>query len=199
MSALLKGLGESTAYKILLCTEKTMLTFSPAKRKAIVDSCNVVTASCEFQQSLFHYIGIHANNIVRDPISDIYCSPTPFRHRKSQVLAIGQISWYKNAMQLIEVFKRLNGHVRRVYVGSKNLWFQNSESNRLEDELYANTDKMIKEVPIHTLARIIFESKFGFWCAMHDTTSTSVMGRLRSGMLVTSAKHGYALRFRCIR
>ena len=193
--ALLKGLTETKAKKILFCTEKTILTFSPSLRNSLLSCVDVVTASCEYQKALMKYIGITPKCIVRDPISDIYLSPIAFDHKETQLVASGQISWYKNTIQCIEVFKRLAGVIKRVYIGSKGLWATDNNdehSAQLEDEMASNSDEVIKEVPMHDLARLFFTSRFGLWVAQHDTTATAVMGKLMSGMLVTSARHGYA-------
>ena len=195
---LLAGLESSKAKKILTCTELSLMRIAPEVRHELLNICHATTASCKFQNQLLRCIGIYTTHILRDAISDIYCSPVRWSDRKNQVVAIGQISWEKNAQRLIEIFKALKGKTERVYIGSHSLWHQAYKSDSfavsagLQEELYDNCDIVVPECTIQDLAKILYKAKFGVWVATHDTTATGPMSMLRAGMSVMAAPHGYA-------
>ena len=192
---LLEGLKKTDATKILLTTEFSMLRLPSAMRRQLVYACDAVAASCKFQSKLLRYAGIETPHIIRDTISDIYCSPIPWKDRKDQIVSVGQISWQKNTSRTIALFKALEGKVERIYVGSHALWRaldQNEHSIRLQNELYENCDRVIRECTIAELAKLFYVTKYGLWTAIHDTTSTGTISMLRAGIPVVSAEHGYA-------
>ena len=194
----IQGLEHSKAKKILLTTEYSMLRLEPALRKRLLGICDVVVASCKFQNNLLKYVGCHASHIVRDPISKIYCSPFDWTQRKDRIVAVGNISWQKNAQQVIDVFNTLQGDIETMYIGSHSLWYDARNDERfsvtakLQDDLYNAADIVVPECTIQDLAMMLHQSKYGLWVATHDATATGTMSMLRAGMIVVAAPHGYA-------
>ena len=93
------------------------------------------------------------------------------------------------------MFKGLKGAVERVYVGSASLWYTALEEEgpqRLQEELYANTDRVVHEATTEQIAEEFQNARFGLWCAYHDTFATGAQEMMMSGMPVVAAKHGLA-------
>lgn len=192
---LVSGLERSNAKKIVLSTELSLLRLEPSLRQKLLTVCDTVTASCKFQQELLKYVGIETSHIIRDPISDFYCSPMPWSARESQIVAVGNVAWYKNIGHLIKLYKALEGKVKRVYVGSHTLWRtvdQEPTAIRLQNELYEHCDVVVPECTMADFAKLLYNSRYGAWVSTHDTTSTGTISMLRAGLPVIAAAHGYA-------
>ncbi|MDE0298616.1 MAG: glycosyltransferase [Candidatus Poribacteria bacterium] len=195
VNELIHGLRNHKSRKILYCSELTLMRMPHVLREQVVESCDLVTANCKYQANLFKYVNVHTNHTLCDPVPDVFLSRLNFRERKRRLVATGNVSWQKNAPQVVEVFKRLKGAVERVYVGSAALWYTASEEEgpqRLQEELYANTDRVVHEATTEQIAREFQDARFGFWCAFHDTFATAAQEMMMSGMPVVAAKHGLA-------
>ena len=192
---LIHGLRNHKSRKILYCSELTLMRMPHLLREQVVGLSDVVTANCKFQANVFKYVNVHTNHILCDPVPDVFLSRLSYKERKPRLVATGNVSWQKNAPQVTEVFKGLKGAVERVYVGSASLWYTALEEEgpqRLQEELYANTDRVVHEATTAEIAREFQNARFGFWCAYHDTFATGAQEMMMSGMPVVAAKHGLA-------
>ena len=181
--------------KILYCSELTLMRMPHFLREQVLGVCDCVTANCKFQANVFKYVGVHTSHILCDPVPDVFLSRLSYKERKPRLVATGNVSWQKNAPQVTEVFKGLKGAVERVYVGSASLWYDASEEEgpqRLQEELYANTDRVVHEATTDQIAEEFRNARFGFWCAYHDTFATGAQEMMMSGIPVVAAKHGLA-------
>ena len=192
---LIHGLRNHESRKILYCSELTLMRMPHLLREQVVRLSDVVTANCKFQANVFKYVNVHTNHILCDPVPDVFLSRLSYKERKPRLVATGNVSWQKNAPQVTEVFKGLKGAVERVYVGSASLWYDASEEEgpqRLQEELYANTDRVVREATTSQIAEEFQNARFGLWCAYHDTFATAAQEMMMSGMPVVAAKHGLA-------
>ena len=187
----LEKLKELDAKKILYGSEFAPLRVPPSVRNALFEACDLITVNCKFLQNLFAYIGWEETHLLVDPYpTDVFCLPPSPDIRKNRVIAGGQISWQKNTMHLIEVFKRLNGVVERVYIGSGTLWGKFDFQKRLEDELFEHTDRIVPDATPAEVAAELKEAKCGVWCAYHDTFSSWTHEALACGLPVVASSHG---------
>ncbi len=192
---LIHGLRNHKSRKILYCSELTLMRMPHLLREQVVKLSDVVTANCKFQANVFKYVNVNTNHILCDPVPDVFLSRLSYKERKPRLVATGNVSWQKNAPQVTEVFKGLKGVMERVYVGSASLWYTALEEEgpqRLQEELYANTDRVVHEATTAEIAREFQNARFGFWCAFHDTFATAAQEMMMSGMPVVAAKHGLA-------
>ena len=193
---LLEKLKNSSAKKILYNSELTLLRISPSLREQILSVCDLVTTNCKFQTDLFKYVNLYSSHTLCDPIPDVFLPRTDYSRRKPRVVVTGNISWQKNAPQVIEVFKGLKGVIERVYIGSASLWFDTSNEDgpqRLQDELYAHTDRVVHDATTPQMVDEFHNARFGLWLAYHDTFASGLREMLMAGMPVVAAKHGLAL------
>ena len=192
---LIAGLKEYRGKKILYCSELTLMRMPHRFRKRILALCDAVTANCKFQANVFKYVGVHASHILCDPLPDAFLPKLKYSDRQPRLVATGNVSWQKNAPQVIEVFKALKGVVERVYVGSASLWYDASTEDvpqRLQNELYENTDRVVREATTPQIAEEFHNARFGLWVAFHDTFATAAQEMIMAGMPVAAAKHGLA-------
>lgn len=193
--ALIAGLRQHTGENILYCSEFTLMRMPHDLRDQVLSCCDLVTTNCDFQANVFKYVGLHTNHRLCDPVPDVFLSRLNYKDRELRLVATGNVSWQKNAPQVIEVFKALNGVVERVYVGSASLWFDASgdeKMQRLQDELYKHTDRVVREATTTEVAEEFHNARFGLWVAFHDTFATAAQEMMMSGMPVVAAKHGLA-------
>ena len=195
VETLIHGLQNHESRKILYCSELTLMRMPHDLREQVVGLSDLVTANCKFQANVFKYVNVNTSHILCDPVPDVFLSRLTYRERLPRLVATGNVSWQKNAPQVTEVFKGLKGAVERVYVGSASLWYTALEEEgpqRLQEELYANTDRVVHEATTAEIAREFQNARFGFWCAFHDTFATGAQEMMMSGMPVVAAKHGLA-------
>lgn len=184
-----------SAKKILYNSELTLLRMPHSLREHILSVCDLVTINCKFQADLFKYVDVYSSHTLCDPIPDKFLPRLDYSRRKPRVVVTGNISWQKNAPQVIEVFKGLKGVIERVYIGSASLWFDTSNEDvpqRLQDELYAHTDRVVHEATTPQMVDEFHNARFGLWLAYHDTFASGLHEMLMAGMPVVAAKHGLA-------
>ncbi|MDE0044029.1 MAG: hypothetical protein OXT74_18440 [Candidatus Poribacteria bacterium] len=190
---LIRGLKASHSKKILYCSELALMRMQPDLRQQLLEAVDAVTTNCAFQANVFKYAGIYSTHRLCDPIPDEFVANVSFEQRRPRLVATGNVSWEKNAPQLIEVFKRLKDIVERVYIGSSSLWRGASEEGgrrALLEELCSHCDKLIREATTNQIAREFQTSRFGLWVSYHDTFATAAHEMFMSGMLIIAAKHG---------
>ena len=189
--AALKALHSMPIKRIIYGSEFAPLRMSREELAAFFGNGDIVTYNCEFLKNLFSYIDVPTRHLLTDPMDKAFVpGPSP---RKKQVVSMGSISWIKNTMQIIEVYKRLEGKVDRVYIGSGRLWGVIDDRNdELEAELFANCEQVIPNAAMPNTIGVLQESKVGYWCAWHDTFSSCAHEMIACGMPVVAAPHGHA-------
>jgi hypothetical protein len=164
-------------------------------RNEVIEICDVVTCNSQFLVNAFKYIGIICNHILIEPIPALFEPSGGYSQRDAVVVAMGNVSWEKNSPQVSAVFKRLKGRVKTCYIGSASLWHENTTNplaQRLEEELFANTDAIIREATTPEVAAVLTKARFGLWVAYHDTYATTTHEMIMSGLATVSARHGLA-------
>ena len=185
----------SKAYKILYCSEKSILRMNHIIRNRIVKICHVITINCEFQRKVFQYVQIE-KPLYRlcDPIPEIFCKPDE-SEKQMGILSTGHIAWFKNTEEVIKIFKSLKGVLPRTYIGSNNLWSNmeiTDHSKQLQEELYEHCDMVFSEVARKQLAQEMKKTWLGLWIGYHDTFAFSLQEMMRCGVIIIGANHGLA-------
>lgn len=192
---LLEGLHASPSKKVLYCSELALMRMNPAIRTQLIACCDLITTNCKFQAQVFKYAGVYSDHLLCDPVPDVFIPQVNYNTRETRIVATGNISWQKNAQQVIEVFKALKGIVKRVYIGSGNLWFDATADpivQNLQETLYANCDDVVREATTTQVVNTFHHSRFGLWVAFHDVFATAAQEMIMSGMPIVTARHGLA-------
>ena len=181
------------AIKLLMCSELSLMRMLPDDVKELVQSVDHIAVNCHFLQKVLVYQDIYAARILCDPIPDEFFEPAT-AEREPAVVALGNISWYKNSMQVIDVFRELEGQgVKRIYLGSAAFWgdSRNLETAaRLQQELYDVCDEVIEDAVQSEVVEVMKRCRAGLWVCIHDVFATSVHEMLASGLCVIGANHG---------
>ena len=117
VEALLFGLNGFKGKKILYCSELTLIRMNHALRSQLVNACDLVTYNSQFQANIFKYVGIYPDQLLCEPIPDVFIPTVNFTDRARRIVATGNVSWQKNALQVTELFHRLDGMIERTYIG----------------------------------------------------------------------------------
>ena len=177
--------------RIIYGSEFGPLRMSREEQAAFFGNGDIVTYNCEFLKNLFSYIDIPTRHLLTDPMDVSFVPGT--LPRTKQVVSMGSISWIKNTMQIIEVYKRLEGLIDRVYIGNGRLWgVADDRSDELEEALFANCEKVIPNAAMSDSIAELQQSKIGYWCAWHDTFSSCAHEMIACGVQVVAAPHGHA-------
>lgn len=180
------------AKKIMYGGEFAPLRLSPSERDRFFRHADAVTYHSEFLKNLFKYIGIKAKYLLTEIVPDLFHPGEDPAKREKQIIAMGSVSMEKNSGRVIEIFKRLKGEAKRVYIGSGSLWGEGVVNEKLEDELFDNCDEILSDATPVEVAEKLRQSKVGLWCAIHDTWSNCVHEMIASGVPVVSSCHGLA-------
>ena len=193
INEVLGGLSKHRGAKIIYCSELSLARMPPDFLSQLISVSTAVTTNCKFLARVLKYYAIDTTHHLCDPIHPLFKNVIDWKSRETAILACSNISWQKNTPHLIQLFKSLNGLVKRIYIGSANLWYDTSgetEPQQLQEELYKNTDEVVKEATTQHISTLLQRIKFGAFVNIHDTFATALMEMLSCGLLVTAAKHG---------
>ena len=98
---LIAGLKRHSGRVVLYCSELTLMRMPHQLRKQVLSCCDMVTTNCKFQANVFKYVGIHGEHALCDPVPDVFLTQGAFFDRKPRLVATGNVSWQKNAPQVI--------------------------------------------------------------------------------------------------
>ncbi|MDE0315362.1 MAG: hypothetical protein OXM61_10700 [Candidatus Poribacteria bacterium] len=167
-------------FKILYGSELSILEIPYDLRQRIVDASTFVTTCCKFQEDIFHAINIKSTRFA-DPVPEnVFYNP---KHKKElSVVACGSISDCKQSYKTIEIFKALEGKMKRIYVGGADLWGDTSQENlRLESEMRHVVEEFYYNVPQSKVAKIFAQAACGIFDTAHETYSESNAEFLMAG------------------
>lgn len=180
---------------VLMCTTRMALRMPKNVLVGVVNECSAVGSSCKFVQRLLRYHGVSSQLFV-DPILDSYSENAVGVERENRVIATGQISWFKNTRQVIDVFTALkDSPIRTMYVGGAGFWsnhFVNDSSMSMQHELERICDEYIEEATESEFAKLLYGSRFGLWCAWHDCSAYSLFEMMYAGVIPVCVPHGLA-------
>ena len=101
---LLDGLRDSASKKILYCSELALMRKPPFLREQLISCCDAITTNCKFQAQVFKYTGVYSGHYLCDPVPNVFLPQIDYPKRQPRIVATGNVSWQKNAQQVIEVF-----------------------------------------------------------------------------------------------
>ena len=124
---------------LLWCAEMSAFRWLPADRRNITALVDGIAVTDPYVWQLCKVVGIMPLGYLCDAIY-----PDLFRPAKKEmtVTAVGALKHIKNVDWIIEVFKLLEGKMKRTYLGSAVLW---SHENRSEDSALIPKIKAVTE------------------------------------------------------
>ena len=173
---------------LLWCAEMSAFRWLPAARRDIAAFVDGITVTDPYVWQLFKGVGITPLGYLCDAIN-----PDLFRPAKKEmtVTAVGALKHIKNIDWIIEVFKLLEGKMKRTYLGSAGLW---SRENRSEDgalipKIEAVTEEHYPNASPIEVAYHNAHAAFAVNDTWHDCSSRSNEELLMSGVISIHGRH----------
>ena len=173
---------------ILWCAEKTLLRLRSPIRKRLIALVENVLVTDPYITNLFKAINVYPAGYLCDAID-----PDLFRlaEKEMTVTAVGALKYIKNIDWIIEVFKLLEGKMKRAYFGGASLW---STEKRLEDLALIPKIKRVTEVyyPNSSPIEVAYHNAraaFAVNDTWHDCSSRANEELLMSGVISIHGQH----------
>lgn len=173
---------------VLICAEITLLRMLPKHRKLLLDAIDVLTVTDPYLKQILKALDILPQRYLCDAID-----PTLFRpaEKEMSVIAVGGLKYIKNVDWIIEIFKRLEGKMKRIYLGSAAVWSDESRPEDLQlipkikqvtDAHYSNASSV--EVAYHNA-----RAAFAVCDTWHDCSCRANEELLMSGVISIHGQH----------
>ena len=173
---------------LLWCAEMSVFRWLPADRRHITTLVDGIAVTDPYLWQLCKGVGITPLGYLCDAIN-----PDLFRPAKKEmtVTAVGALKHIKNIDWIIEVFRRLEGKMKRTYLGSAGLW---SRENRSEDgalipKIQAVTEEHHPNASPIEVAYHNAHAAFAVNDTWHDCSSRSNEELLMSGAISIHGRH----------
>ena len=173
---------------ILLCAELSLLRLLPRLQESLLETIDVVGVTVPYLWKLLNMIGVPPHGYLCDAID-----PDLFRPAEKQmtVTAVGALKYIKNIDWIIEVFRLLEGKMKRTYLGSAGLW---STENREEDsELLTQIEEVTEEYyPNASSIEVAYHNAYAAFAVndtWHDCSSRANEELLMSGVISIHGQH----------
>lgn len=173
---------------LLWCAEMSAFRWLPADRRNITTLVDGIVVTDPYLWQLCKGVGITPLGYLCDAIN-----PDLFRPAKKEmtVTAVGALKHIKNVDWVIEVFKLLDGKMKRTYLGSAGLW---SRENRSEDralipKIQAVTEEHYPNASPIEVAYHNAHAAFAVNDTWHDCSSRSNEELLMSGVISIHGRH----------
>lgn len=173
---------------LLWCAEMGALRWLPAERKSITDFVDGIVVTDPYIRQLFKAIGITPLGYLCDAINPDLFRPTK---KEMTVTAVGALKYIKNIDWIIEVFRRLEGKMKRTYFGSSTLWSREdrSEDNTLISKIKEVTEEHHPNASPIEVAYHNARAAFAVNDTWHDCSSRANEELLMSGVISIHGQH----------
>ena len=173
---------------ILIVAELTLLRMLPSLRDHLLSTVDVLAVTDPYLLQLLQGVGIYPRYYLCDCIDPNLFRP---RQKKMVVTAVGGLKYIKNLDWIVEVFRLLEGKIRRTYCGGISVW---SAENRLEDVLLEKKIKSVCDDFYENLSPIDVayhngESAFAVNNTWHDCSCRANEELLMSGVISIHGQH----------
>ena len=173
---------------LLWCAEMTLIRLPPRIREQIIGSVDSIAVTDPYIWNLFRAIGITPMGYLCDCIDPVLFRPG---EKEMIVTAVGALKHIKNVDWIIEVYKLLEGKIKRTYFGSAALW---SSENRPEDIALISKVEEVTEAyyPSSSPVEVAYytsKAAFAVNDTWHDCSSRSNEELLMSGVISIHGEH----------
>lgn len=193
------------ARKVLLCSEMETLRWTGSHASRILETIDVIYASCWFQKNLLDAIDINAEKVVYEPVNAHLFFPGV---KEDWVVAIGSPTQVKNVDALIKIFSGLKGSsLKRIYIGGPIVWgkitgMKNEPAfdyiMKKHEALKAVSDIYYPPSPQTLIAYVLSKAKYYINFAYHETCCRTAMEAMLSGVGILAGKHPLFKEYPCV-
>ena len=184
----MKKIKEAGTVVIYLCAEMSFIRLLPHQQEMLLEAVSAFTVTCPYLWDLLSTINVVPMGYLCDSIDPDLFRPSV---KDLSIVAVGALKHIKNVEFVFETYKLLEGKVRRVYMGSAELWGADkpiADKGLVEkvkactEEYYANASSV--DVAYHN-AHVSFAVN-DTW---HDCSSRSNEELLMSGVISIHGNH----------
>ncbi|MDE0087488.1 MAG: hypothetical protein OXU23_17330 [Candidatus Poribacteria bacterium] len=173
---------------LLWCAEMTMIRLPSRIRGQIIELVDAIAVTDPYIWNLFRAIGITPMGYLCDCID-----PDLFRPGEKEMIvtAVGALKHIKNVDWIIEIYKLLEGKIKRTYFGSAALWSSENrpEDNALIPKIEAVTEAYYPSASPVEVAYYNSKAAFAVNNTWHDCSSRSNEELLMSGVISIHGEH----------
>ena len=173
---------------ILICAELSLFKMPLKHRKLLLDAVDVLAVTDPYLMQLLKGIGVLPNGYLCDAID-----PNIFRpaEKEMTVTAVGGLKHIKNIDWILEVFKRLEGKMKRTYLGSAALWSDETrpEDTKLIEEIKDVTEAYYPDASPVEVAYHNAHAAFTVNDTWHDCSCRANEELLMSGVISIHGRH----------
>ncbi|MYK17379.1 hypothetical protein F4055_04310 [Candidatus Poribacteria bacterium] len=187
-AARLTKLFEKPAAKIVTCCELELARLPWWSRAKIKHYPLGVVVNTPYLWDILTALGITPIGYLCDAIDPYLFKPAK---KELSVIACGGLKHIKNPYLIFEVFERLKGKMRRIYIGNAEVW---SNENRTEDlelveKIRACTDVWIPNASYIEVAYHLSTAGIGINDTWHDVSSRINQEMLMAGVISVAGQH----------
>ena len=198
--------GAYAGRKVLLCSEMQVFKWPGEWLGAVIETMDVVLASCEYQARLMESVGMKVDGIVYEPVNE-HLFYEGFE-KKEWVVAVGSPTDVKNIEAIIHIFECLKDTpLETVYVGSPMIWssirFMRWESHWVRTFDYYERLKEVADIYYKAsspafVAWVLSQAKYYLNFAYHETCCRTAMEAMLSGVGILAGKHPVFREYPCL-
>lgn len=179
---------EKNFRSVLICAEMSLVRMLPKHREKLLESIDAIYVTDPYLMSILRTINIIPNGYMCDCIDPDLFYP---REKELIVTAVGGLKYAKNVEWIIDVFRKLHGKIKTMYMGSSVLWSheQREEDMSLIPKIKNVTDKYIANGSSVEVAYWNGRASFAVNDTWHDCSSRANEELLMSGVISVHGKH----------
>ena len=177
-----------SAIKVLTAVEITPLRWIGRIREQILKSIDAFTVNCPYLWQTFNMVGMTPTAYLCDAIDENLFRPGI---KEMSVIAVGALKHVKNAGMILDVFEGLQGCLKRIYMGSDQMWSaeQRKEDRVLSDKVQYCTDEYYPYASPVEVAYQLAHASFSINTTVHDCSSRSNEEKQMSGIVSIGGLH----------
>ena len=184
----IEDLYDTPCKKLIACCELELARIPWWSRAKIKHYALGITVNTSYLWDIIHALGITPIGYLCDAIDPHLFKPG---EKDMSVVACGGLKHIKNPYMLFEVFQKLKGKMKRVYIGNTAVW---SNEKREEDvalmkELRSCVDVWIENASYVETAYHLAHAAIGINDTWHDVSSRTNQEMLMAGVVSVGGQH----------
>lgn len=173
---------------LLWCAELSFFRWLPSTQKNILRFIPHIVVTDPYLWQLFKAINIAPLGFLCDSIDSDLFRPN---QKEMVVTSVGALKHIKNVDWILEVYRLLEGKIKRIYVGGSQLWSpeKRPEDMALVQKIQNVTEEHYSDVSVVQVAYHNSYSAFAINDTWHDCSSRSNEELLMSGVISIHGRH----------
>ena len=179
---------QTPSTKVVVCSELEIARIPWWSRAKLKHYPAGIVVNTRYLWNICVALGITPIGYLCDAIDPHLFKPAP---KEMSVVACGGLKHIKNPYLIFKVFKKLEGKMKRIYIGNAAIWSneRRSEDIALVTEIKKCTDVWIENASYIETAYHLSRASIGINDTWHDVSSRINQEMLMSGVVSVAGKH----------